>query len=79
MNIIFKSLKLLFIAIFLILATFAVVILLWNAKIRGSKEVGSCFVNVYGQTYRNMGSAHWDGESGGSKYKRIGREDCENL
>lgn len=79
MNIIFKSLKLLFIAIFLILATFVVVILLWNVRIKGSKEVGSCFVNVYGQTYRNMGSAHWDGESGGSKYKRMEKVYCENL
>ncbi len=79
MNIIFKSLKLLFVAIFLILATFAVVILLWNVKIKGSKEVGSCFVNVYGQTYRNMGSPHWDGESNGSKYKRTTKEECENI
>lgn len=50
-------------------------ILLWNVKISGSKEVGHCFTNLYGQTYKNMGSPNWDGESGGGKYKRIREKD----
>ena len=47
-----------------------------HVAIFGKKEQNSCFVNIFGQRYKHMVSPLWDGESGGTVYKKVRKEEC---